>query len=81
MTWRRSLPENWAATQTPVALMVIRLLIVADTLVLAAAGALCLVFYSRPAGVVGAALIWGLAVGLAALVPYTNPRRRDRSRW
>jgi len=61
--------------------MVIRLLLVANTLVLAAAGALCLASVARPAGIVGAALIWALAAGLLALVPYTNPRRRDHARW
>ncbi|HXR12938.1 MAG TPA: hypothetical protein VN770_11620 [Gaiellaceae bacterium] len=74
-------PASWSRTQSPVALMVVRLLLVGNTLVLAAAGALCLVSVARPAGVVGAALIWGLAVLLLALVPYTNPRRSDRARW
>lgn len=74
-------PTRWATSQTPVALMVIRLLIVANLAVLVAAGALCLAWVARPAGIVGAALIWALAAALVALVPYTNPRRGSTSRW
>ena len=74
-------PARWSKTQSPVALLVVRLLLVANALVLVAAGALALVFVSRPADFVGAALTWALAAGLVALVPYTNPRRGDRSRW
>jgi hypothetical protein len=74
-------PAAWARTQSPVALMVVRLLLVANVLVLAAAGALCLASVSRPAAIVGAGVIWAVAALLAALVPYTNPRRRDRARW
>ena len=80
MTTRLS-PAGWAKTQSPVALMVVRLLLVANTLVLAAAGALCLASVARPAGIVGAALLWSLAAALLSLVPYTNPRRGNRSRW
>jgi len=61
--------------------MTIRLLIVANAVVLATAGTLCLAWVARPAGIVGAALIWALAATLFALVPYTNPRRGATSRW
>jgi len=61
--------------------MVIRLLIVANVAVLATAGALCLAWVGRPAGIVGATLIWALAASLLALVPYTNPHRGSTSRW
>jgi hypothetical protein len=74
-------PARWAMTQTPVALMVIRLLLVANALVLLAVGALCLVFVEKPAGAVGAALVWGLAILLFALVPYTNAHRGSLTRW
>ena len=74
-------PARWAATQSPVALMAIRLLLVANVVVLVTAGALCLAWVARPAGIVGAALIWALAAALLALVPYTNPRRGSTSRW
>jgi hypothetical protein len=74
-------PARWAATQTPVALMVLRLLIVANGIALGAVGGICLAFVSRPAGIVSAALVWGLAAGLLMLVPYTNPRRGGHTRW
>jgi hypothetical protein len=74
-------PGRWSKTQSPVALMVIRLLLVGNMIVLAAGGALCLVAVARPVGIVGAALIWCLAAVLFWLVPYTNPRRGDTSRW
>jgi hypothetical protein len=74
-------PARWSKTQSPVALMVIRLLLVGNVVVLATGGALCLVGVARPAGILGAALIWCLAAALLWLVPYTNPRRGDTSRW
>ena len=74
-------PARWSTTQSPVALMVIRLILVGNMVVLATGGALCLVAVARPAGIVGAALIWCLAAVLFSLVPYTNPRRGDASRW
>jgi hypothetical protein len=74
-------PAQWSKTQSPVALLVVRLLLVANALVLVAAGALVLVSLSRPAGLVGAVLMWALAALLLGLVPYTNPRRGDRARW
>jgi hypothetical protein len=49
--------------------------------VLVVAGGLCLASVERPAGIVGAALIWGIVAALLGLVPYTNPRRGDRARW
>jgi hypothetical protein len=74
-------PGRWAASQSPVALMVIRLLIVANTVVLGTVGALCLIFFSHPAGIVIGSIVWGVAAGLLALVPYTSPHRGDRGRW
>ncbi len=74
-------PTTWSKSQSPVALLVVRLLLVANALVLLAAGALSLASVARPAGIVGAALLWALAGCLLALVPYTNPRRGERSRW
>jgi hypothetical protein len=82
MAWPAALsPARWSATQTPVALMVIRLLLVSNTLVLLTLGALCLVFVALPAGAVGAGLIWTLAALLLVLAPYTNPRRGEIGRW
>jgi hypothetical protein len=74
-------PARWAATQSATALMVVRLLLVANTIVLLVAGGLCMVAVSWPAGIVGAGLIWAVAALLLFLVPYTNPRRGERSRW
>jgi hypothetical protein len=74
-------PARWAATQSATALMVVRLLLVANTLVLAVAGGLCVMAVSWPGGIVGAGLMWALAALLLFLVPYTNPRRGNLSRW
>jgi hypothetical protein len=78
---RRWSVAAWAASQSPVSLLAVRLLVVANVLVLAAVGGLCLAFVAQPAGAVGAALSWGTVVALLRLLPYTNPRRLDRSRW
>jgi len=60
--------------------MVIRVLVVADALVCACLGGLSLAFVSRPAGAIGAAILWSVVAALLALLPYTKPRR-DGSRW
>ena len=78
---RRWSVAAWAASQSAVSLLVVRLLLVANALVLTAVGGLCLAFAAPPAGVVGAALSWALVASLLRLLPYTNPRRRDHSRW
>ena len=78
---RRWSVAAWAASQSAVSLLVVRLLVVANVLVLTAVGGLCLAFAAPPAGVVGAALSWALVASLLRLLPYTNPRRRDHSRW
>ena len=74
-------PARWAATQSPVALMVIRLLLVANTIVLVAVGALCFVFFAHPGGIVIALAVWGVAAIFMGLVPYTNPLRGQDRRW
>jgi hypothetical protein len=74
-------PARWSTAQSPVALLAIRLLLVANTIVLGVVGGLCLAFVEKPAGAVGAALTWTLALALLWLVPYTNPRRGSTSRW
>ena len=76
--WR---PAQWAATQRPTTLLVVRLLILANALLLAVIGTLYLVFASRPGGLIVAAVSWGTVALLVALIPYTNPRRHDHSRW
>jgi len=57
-------PTAWSKTQSPVALMVIRILLLANAIVLAVAGGLFLVSVERPAGIVAAALRWGVAATL-----------------
>jgi hypothetical protein len=74
-------PTRWASTQSATALTVVRLLLVANTLVLAVVGGLCLVAVSWPVGIVVAGLVWSVGALLLWLVPYTNPRRGDRARW
>jgi len=61
--------------------MVVRLLIVANVVVLLAVGALVLAFVSSPAGPVGAGASGCLVAILLWLLPYTNPRRRRGTRW
>jgi len=78
---RRWSVAAWAEEQSPVSLLAVRLLVVANVLVLAAVGGLSLAFVAGAAGVAGAALCWGTVVALLRLLPYTNPRRGDRSRW
>ena len=74
-------PARWASTQSATGLMVVRLLLVANAVVLAVAGGLCIVAVSWPAGIAGAALIWALAALLISLLPYTNAHRGERARW
>lgn len=73
-------PARWAQTQSPVALMVVRLLLIANGIVLVVVGALCAAFVAWPGALVAVG-VWGLAVALLALVPYTNPRRGSTSTW
>ncbi|HEY5059160.1 MAG TPA: hypothetical protein VII51_09105 [Gaiellaceae bacterium] len=80
MARRRSVAA-WAASQSPVSLLVVRLLLIANIIVLGAVGGLWLAFASEPAGALGAALSWSVDVLLLVLLPYTNPRRGDTSRW
>jgi len=73
-------PARWAKTQSPLALMVVRLLLVANGIVLVVVGALCAAFVAWPEALVAIG-VWGLALVLLALVPYTNPRRGSSSNW
>jgi hypothetical protein len=74
-------PARWAATQSATGLLVLRLLLVANALLLVAVGGLALTFVERPAGIVAAAVAWAFAAALAALMPYTDPHRGDSARW
>jgi hypothetical protein len=74
-------PTRWVASQSPIGLMVIRLLLIANSVVLAAGGALCFIFVSHPAGIAMGSVAWGVVVVLLLLVPLTNPVRLSRKRW
>jgi hypothetical protein len=78
---RRWSPAGWATSQSPVSLLAVRLLLIANMLMLTAVGGLSVAFASEPAGAVGAGVSWAAAVGLFTLVPYTNPRRGEHGRW
>jgi len=56
-------------------------MILVNALLLTTIGALYLVFASWPGGFIVTAFAWGTVAVLVALIPYTNPRRHDRSRW
>ena len=70
---------RWFASQSPLTLLVLRLLLVSNVGLLAAVGAIALAFVARPAAFAGAC--WAAAAVLAGLIRYTNPRRYDNSRW
>ena len=61
-------------------LLVLRVLLVSNTLILVAVGGLSLAYVDRPAGVIGAALCWVVAGGLLGLLPLTDPYRVPRRR-
>jgi hypothetical protein len=61
-------------------LLALRVLIMANAIVVTAVGALSLAFVERPAGAIGAALCWLLAGGLLGLLPLTDPYRIPRRR-
>ena len=74
-------PGRWTVSQKPTTLLAIRLLLVANSFVLTAIGALYLASAARPGGVIVAAVVWSLAALLLSAVRFTNPRRGDPSRW
>ncbi|MGZ4387377.1 MAG: hypothetical protein ACXVZO_10645 [Gaiellaceae bacterium] len=74
-------PGAWAATQKPTTLLVIRVLMVADAIVLGVVGGLYLAFASWPAALAVAGILFAVVLMLLALLPYTDPRRGSGSRW
>jgi hypothetical protein len=60
------------------ALLVIRLLLIANALVLAAVGGLYLVYGSGSGGEVAGGVLVGASVALFACLPLTDPYRRRR---
>lgn len=63
---------------SPAALLVVRLLLVANAILVAVVGLLWLVFVEQPAAVIGAVLAWVVVGGLLACVPMTTPHRGER---
>jgi hypothetical protein len=59
-------------------LMVLRLLVVANSVVVTAVGGLALAYVDRPAGVLIGAGCWVLAGCLLGLLPLTDPYREPR---
>jgi hypothetical protein len=57
--------------------MVLRLLFVADAVILGAVGFLSLLFFDRPGGFVVTAVAWVTAIGLLCGVPFTDPHRDE----
>ena len=72
---------RWFASQSPLTLLVLRLLLVSNVGLLAAVGAIALAFVARPAAYAFAGACWAAAAFLGGLIRYTNPRRYDNSRW
>ena len=63
------------------ALLVVRLLLVTNSVLLITIGTLCFAFVAKPGGFVVAGAAWATSAGLLFVVPYTNPRRGETSRW
>ena len=60
------------------ALLVIRVLLVANGLILLAVGGLYVVYGSKPGGLVAGGFLIAVAVALFCCVPLTDPYRRPR---
>ena len=58
----------------------LRLLLVANIVLVTAAGALCFIYYERPEAYVFSGCAWCLDVVLLGLVARTDPYRRSRRR-
>lgn len=63
---------------SPTGLLVVRLLLVANAVLVAVVGLLWLVFVEQPAAVIGAVMAWSLVAVLLACVPMTTPHRGER---
>jgi hypothetical protein len=60
-------------------LLVLRLLLVANVVIITTVGGLWLAFVDGQAGPIGAALCWLVAGGLLGLLPLTDPYHVPRS--
>jgi hypothetical protein len=63
---------------SPASLLVIRILLVADGLIVAVVGAISALYVERPAGLIFAGGAWLLAVILFGCVRLTDPYRHER---
>ena len=62
------------------ALLLVRFLLVANSLALLAIGALYALYAARPAGLVAGGVLAGAGLALLACVPLTDPYRAERRR-
>ena len=62
---------------SPTSLMVLRLLLVADGLIMLAVGLIAMMFFDRPAGLVFTAAAWVVSAALFGGVRFTDPHRGD----
>ena len=62
------------------ALFGLRLLLVANIVLVTATGALCFIFYERPEAYLFSGVAWCLVLVLMWLVRYTDPYRRSSRR-
>jgi hypothetical protein len=58
--------------------LVLRLVLIANTVLLVALGTLFVVFVERPAGLVVGGILWLVSAGLVACLPLTDPYRHER---
>jgi len=58
----------------------VRVLLLADAVVLAVVGGIALAFVERPAGVILALGAWIVAAAMLACLPLTDPYRQERRR-
>jgi hypothetical protein len=63
--------------RSPATLMVVRMLLITNGCLLAAVGVISFLYVERPAGLVGAGLMWAVAATLFACVHYTDFYRHE----
>jgi hypothetical protein len=65
------------ARRSPSTLLVIRLLLIANGLLLGAVGLISFLYVQRPAGLVGAGLVWVTAAVLFGCIRFTDYYRHE----
>ncbi len=63
--------------RSPASLMVIRLLLVANGIIVAVVGLLCFLYVERPQAFVLAGLSWAFSAVLFGCIPLTDPYRHE----